>query len=277
MVVNNLSTEDIKINEHLMTLPSRLDAILIFFCTKGTMKLMYDLEEVTLYEGMSFSVRPGAIVQFLDVEDYEGASILADTKLMDSLNLSVQKLIPHLGNLEKIRGFRLDKPQMNYILDILKLMEITFRNNPRVPYYDEAVRTLISSFFYTLLSIAATAVDEMVIAEGHKKGRNEEYFRTFIRLVKENYRQERKITYYASRMNITPKYLSTLIRQFSGRGPSEWIDLSVIMEAKNLLRYSEMNIQEVAYYLGFPTQSFFGRYFKSHTGLSPKAFRNQGQ
>ena len=74
-------------------------------------------------------------------------------------------------------------------------------------------------------------------------------------------------------MHLTPKYLTTIIRKTTGRTASEWIDDYVVLEAKNLLKYSTMSIQEVAYSLNFPNQSFFGKYFKEHTGLTPTAYR----
>ncbi len=79
--------------------------------------------------------------------------------------------------------------------------------------------------------------------------------------------------FYAAQLNLTPKYLSTLIRQTSGRTASEWIDDYVILEAKNLLKYSTMSVQEIAYSLNFPNQSFFGKYFKNHTGQTPSGYR----
>ena len=79
--------------------------------------------------------------------------------------------------------------------------------------------------------------------------------------------------FYARQLCITPKYLTTLIKRISGLSVSEWIDNYVIIEAKTLLKYSTMSIQEIAYCLNFPNQSFFGKYFRSHTGMTPSAYR----
>ncbi|MFQ6940936.1 MAG: helix-turn-helix domain-containing protein [Alistipes finegoldii] len=78
-----------------------------------------------------------------------------------------------------------------------------------------------------------------------------------------------------ARLCITPKYLTTLIKRISGQSVSEWIDNYVILEAKTLLKYSTMSIQEIAYYLNFPNQSFFGSYFKRNTGMSPSQYKAQ--
>mgnify|MGYP002942986293 CR=1 FL=1 len=85
--------------------------------------------------------------------------------------------------------------------------------------------------------------------------------------------QQRSVGFYAGQLNLTPKYLTTLIKRISGLSVSEWIDNYVILEAKTLLKYSNMSVQEIAYYLNFPNQSFFGKYFKNHTGMTPTAYR----
>ena len=81
--------------------------------------------------------------------------------------------------------------------------------------------------------------------------------------------------FYARQLCITPKYLTTLIKRISGLSVSEWIDNYVILVAKTLLKYSTMSIQEIAYYLNFPNQSFFGSYFKRNTGMSPSQYKAQ--
>lgn len=95
----------------------------------------------------------------------------------------------------------------------------------------------------------------------------------FIHLVEENYRQERLIGFYADKLCITPKYLSKLVKETTGRSAGEWIESHVILEARAMLQSSDMTIQQIATSLNFPNQSFFGKYFKRATGLSPKQYR----
>ena len=89
------------------------------------------------------------------------------------------------------------------------------------------------------------------------------------------HKEQRSVGFYAEKMHITPKYMSSMMKQISGRSAAEWIDEYVILEAKNLLKYSGMSIQEITYFLNFSTQSFFGKYFKQHTGMSPSQYRMQ--
>jgi AraC-like DNA-binding protein len=107
-----------------------------------------------------------------------------------------------------------------------------------------------------------------------KMSRQEIFFGKFIALLTQYHTQERSVTFYAEKLCITPKYFSTLIKKQTGKSAAQWIDDYVILEAKNLLKFSGMSIQEIAYHLNFSTQSFFGKYFKHQTGLSPSEYRS---
>lgn len=96
----------------------------------------------------------------------------------------------------------------------------------------------------------------------------------FLSLVQEHFRKERFLDFYASKLEITPKHLSRTVKKQTGFTAVEWIERFVILESKVLLKSSNLNIQQIADELNFPSQSFFGKYFKKFTGMSPKEFRN---
>jgi AraC-like DNA-binding protein len=97
-------------------------------------------------------------------------------------------------------------------------------------------------------------------------------FRNFIELLNEYTIREREVQFYAKKLGITPKYLSALCIAYSGKNASTWIDEYVIVRAKELLREQRYSVREVGEILNFPSQSFFGRYFKRNMGISPKVF-----
>ena len=84
----------------------------------------------------------------------------------------------------------------------------------------------------------------------------------------------RNVGFYADKLSLTPKYLSRIIKEASGRSAPEWIDEYVILESKNLLKYSELPIKEIVSRLNFPSQSVFYKYFKAHTGQTPTEYKN---
>jgi AraC-like DNA-binding protein len=104
-----------------------------------------------------------------------------------------------------------------------------------------------------------------------KQGRMSEQF---LYLVQENFREHRFLDFYAKKLEITAKHLSRTVKNQTGYTAVEWIERYVILEAKVLLKSSNLNIQQISDELNFPSQSFFGKYFKKLTGLSPKEYRN---
>lgn len=96
----------------------------------------------------------------------------------------------------------------------------------------------------------------------------------FISLVQKNFKAERFLDFYANELSITPKHLSRTVKNQTGFTAVEWIEKYVILEAKVMLKSSNMTIQQIADELNFPSQSFFGKYFKKNIGVSPKEYRN---
>ena len=109
----------------------------------------------------------------------------------------------------------------------------------------------------------------------HRQSRREEIMARFILSICKHFHTERQVSFYAKELCITPKHLSSVVKETSGRTAGEWIDHYVIMEAKMLLASTDMTVQEISSRLNFANQSFFGKYFKHHTGDSPTEFRHK--
>ncbi len=140
-------------------------------------------------------------------------------------------------------------------------------------YKEEVAKAYLSLMKYTSLQSQVEEMQNSVLAQG--TGRREDIFNKFITAVENNYKKERNVTFYADKLCISPKYLSSVIHEVSGRYATDWINGYVILEAKVLLRRSDINIKEVCSMLNFSNQSFFAKYFKQHTGFTPKEFRNK--
>lgn len=107
-----------------------------------------------------------------------------------------------------------------------------------------------------------------------KKTRNEIIMEEFLKLVLRYCKQERSLNFYADKLYITTKYLSVVIKKVSGKTARQWLDDYVILEAKSLIKTTDMTIQQISYELNFPSQSFFGKFFKREVGISPKQYRD---
>ena len=104
--------------------------------------------------------------------------------------------------------------------------------------------------------------------------RQTELFHRFVALVHEHSSREREVAFYADKLCISTRYLSTIVRNVAHSSAKELIDHSVVLEIKMLLQSTDLSVQEIAYRLHFPDQSYLGRYFKKHTGESPTEYRS---
>lgn len=136
------------------------------------------------------------------------------------------------------------------------------------PYASQAlIFEVVSFIFKTAYKCFEPYKHEIVSKQGRISDR-------FLTLVQEHYRKERFLEFYAREMEVTTKHLSRTVKAQTGHTAVEWIERFVILEAKVLLKSSNLNVQQISDELNFPSQSFFGKYFKKFTGMSPKEFRN---
>ena len=134
-------------------------------------------------------------------------------------------------------------------------------------------RELVATMLKVLIYDMCNVIYRVQQVEKTGKSRGETIFADFIRLVEKQYRSERRVSWYAEQLYISPKYLSETIKHVNKRTPSEGIDYYVMMEIRVLLKNSKMSIKQIAEELHFPNQSFLGKYFKDRYGKSPSQFR----
>ncbi len=137
----------------------------------------------------------------------------------------------------------------------------------------EILGSLITSFTYVTMDVWTRELNEARKAQTPSSARMNLLFERFLALVTEHHNTERGMAFYADKLCLTPKYLSKLVKEASGRSGPAWIDSFVILEAKNLLKYSDKTIKEIVYTLHFPNQSVFYKFFKAHTGMTPSEYR----
>lgn len=135
------------------------------------------------------------------------------------------------------------------------------------------VDCIFQSFFQDLNQLLIHYTKENKQNEKSISSRQDELFKQFMILLKENFKHEHTLSFYADRLCVSPKYLSTIVKTASGQSVSKWIDVYLIDEIKSLLRNSNLSIKEIACLLNFPNISFFGKFVKRQTGKSPVTLR----
>ena len=152
---------------------------------------------------------------------------------------------------------------------------LTLSNDTGNSQYDKRVKILLfEAFFYTLASILFKHANAE-LDNGEQLSRSDNLMYRFTTLITSSCERERSVEYYAAELGITPKYLSLICRKKTGINASKIIDAAVIRKAKTLLQQHDMSILEVSQRLNFVSQSFFGKYFKQRTGISPSRYKSQ--
>ena len=132
----------------------------------------------------------------------------------------------------------------------------------------DLIRTLLLAMFYDVGNIIYRFKET-----DKPQTRAEAILTKYIKMVEANFRQERRVGWYAQQLCITPKYLSEMVKAASNKTPTEWIDNYVTMELRVLLKNSSKSIKAITEEMNFPNQSFLGKYFKEHVGMSPSKYR----
>ncbi len=257
--------------------PCRFDGYLAFFCYRGHFDVEVNLRTFQVKEGSLFVYTPGNIVRVSgiapeDKRDVHFLVIAVSNNLMRMTRFDFNKLYDEsLRLLENpcvvISGRERDICKK--YLDLVKDISAASLPNSR-----DAISSLITSIFYLTGALWADRLSEArQKTEDNRSVRSKAVLEDFLTLVRDNHNRERSLSFYAEKLYLTPKYLSKLVKTVSGKSAHEWIDSFVILEAKNMLKYSDMSIKTIVWELNFPNQTTFYRFFKAHTGMTPSEYR----
>ena len=254
--------------------PCRIDAFIIGVGTEGETSVSFNLHEFRLKKDSMFIFTPKNILQVNSQQYFKADVIAISPDFMRRINIDIKNMMPLFLKFVENPTLALTPEESRAMRGMIAQIERETRG-PETHFSFDIVSGLIAATIYKVGDIMYHYLAEHPEGQNNSHNRAEEYFKQFTHLLGEHFREERSVGFYARQLCITPKYLTTLIKRISGQSVSEWIDNYVILEAKTLLKYSTMSIQEIAYYLNFPNQSFFGSYFKRNTGMSPSQYKAQ--
>lgn len=252
--------------------PSRVNALIIGVGTEGETSLTSNLQEFRLKKDSLFIFSPKHILQVQSNNRFKAHLIVIAPDFLKRINIDTKRMMPLFLQFGSLPCMELTHAESQSLRSFISMVEQELKGS-ETDFSSEIIGGLIAATIYKVGDILTHYLTEHPEVDSPIHNRAEEYFRQFTELLGEHYKHERSVGFYARQLCITPKYLTTLIKRISGKSVSEWIDNYVILEAKTLLKYSNMSVQEIAYYLNFPNQSFFGSYFKRNAGMSPSQYK----
>ncbi|MBQ1796426.1 MAG: AraC family transcriptional regulator [Prevotella sp.] len=257
----------------LYTEPRRMSLCLyIGVCTNGVVSLTVNGKHRLQSNNQVMLITEESVITDVKIsDDYKGFAFLISYRLLQEIlrdvhNMSDLFLLSHNHPIFSLNEEELYAAK-NYFRSIRSHITQTDKR-----YRTEIIRLTLLTMIYDM----AGAFDRVIEQPGknEKQSRAEQLFVEFVQRVEHHYHEERQVQWYAKQMNVTPKYLCEVVSNVSRRTPNEWIDKFVTSEMRNLLRHTNMRMSEIAEVMNFPTQSFFGKYFKENVGVTPSEYRN---
>lgn len=236
---------------------------------QGEAKVTVNLLSHTLRKGTMLILPMNSIIQYHDHSKDFKPYIVGFSPNLFGDGLQLRSVIPLMTEILENPLFEISESDSQLIVNCCKYISEKSTEHDH-PYRMEIMKNLLLSLFYEVSYIFQKQRSNMVLRQ---KTHNEEVMMEFGRLLKHHYRSERNVEFYADQLCLTPKYLSMLIKKTSGKSVPEWVRTALLMDAKIQLKYSTLTVQQISDMLIFPNPSFFGRFFKKYTGVTPLEYR----
>ena len=240
----------------------------ILICRKGKARLQVNYKDWQLYDGAVITVFPNDVVKLRVEETFQVEMLKYNPSLLREASLQLEQTV--YSSLREDRC-RQDTPVVTNIINgMFALLKV---------YFDQSECTCISQLVLCQLKAFFIGFHEYLQRNPQyqpdevKSYRVRELFNRFMMLLEKDYKMSRDVNYYAEQMNISSKYLTNIVNQVTGHTPKTIIDQYVILQLKMHLKRTTQSIKEMAWEFHFADVSFFCRYFKKHTGLTPQQIR----
>lgn len=247
--------------------PCRIKAEIVVLCKKGDIDASINLVDYHVSDNSFLVVLPGSIFQVNQIRgDVEIYFAGFSSDFLRSLN-PVKSLLDITYTINHNPVVPLKEEMVELIEDYFKLGIRTKE------HFSLENRELSRHLYYCLIYAISSLYSNRKVDTGNLSPA-ERISQDFGQLVLDHYTKEKNVAFYASKLGVTAAYLSTIVKQTTGRTCMEIISNMVIMDAKAQLKSTNLPIYQIADSLNFNNVSFFGKYFKRYVGVSPQEYRN---
>ncbi len=247
----------------------------MFLCMSGTAEVLINNSVYRLEKGVLYVVSPLVTIHRISQSaDFDGIHILDDWEVFYPVIHTIIDTILQL-KLRNSPCLRLNETEVEFLISRSDLIEAKRREMENASIAEE--KNLILRMIQlleqeTMLEIIRVYFRNKTV-ESHPMDKKESIVYNFIYSLHFNFKQQRSVMFYAKEARLSTGYFTAVVREKTGRTPSEWIIDITITQAKLLLEKTKKSIKEIAADLNFPEQFTFRKYFKQHTGIAPKEYR----
>lgn len=254
--------------------PIRIDVAVVIFCTEG--ELLIEVGEIpyVLHKHDMLLCPPNSVMKNIELSSNLKNKIIC---LSSRFIQQIQQQFRASADIWNIFFYITNNPKLHFeeyevyvFQQYYDLINAKIQQKDHI-YHKEMMLVLLQAFFYDITN----SLHKYVLTEDDMLRQGDLLFQKFIKLLSTSIQKDRFVSDYGKKLNVTPKYLSTVCKNISGKTASAWISEYLIEDIKYRLKYSTKSIKEIAMDLDFPSISFFGKYVKAHLGMSPTDYRKQ--
>ena len=274
-------SDDLVLVENVTRIPSDKiclqDHGIIILCMAGKIRFEYDGTEIQLQKDDMFLYMAHSVAcNFMISPDFNCRQIWFTRSELFNIDIYTGISLADMAQLKL-------HPVTHFNTDDVALFDTYFKllcrrmSDCSSLLQTDIVRSLLGTLMLELLSMMRRHADLSSDID-HSANQTPNFHKKrlidkFMRLLEQSDGRIRRVDEFASQLNITPRYLSAILKEVMNRRPSVYIQLFTLKAIEHRLRFTEKTMQEIAYDLRFPNASFFGKYFKEHTGMTPMEYR----
>lgn len=253
--------------KRLYNYPQRINGCLFILCLRGECEISAHLAEHKIQKDTIVTILPDTFIHVhRQSSDCQLYIIGFGKELLNGANL-FSSTMNYLSSLIESPVVPLQPEVTDLFKDYFKLL-IKMGRLKNVNPNQELTSTILLTILHGIGSI-----HQNINISTRTFSRGEEILKRLVQHIIKHYQKERSVSFYADLLHISPQHLSTTVNKVAGKTVTEIIAKLVITDAEAKLKSTDLSIQEIAYSLNFPDISFFGKYFKRYTGMSPKQYR----
>lgn len=257
-------------SEVSLNTPFKIRFTMLLVCLSGSMRLRIHMEECTISRADMLITMEGAICECMDITPDARLFMIAFSGDFNILDAGIKPTPEILCGIMRRPLVRLDESELSYISSIYEMLRLRLSDPTFVARKEIAVSGLRLMFCFISGHLVPSGVECLKPVT-----RRQRLLDDFLNLVEMHSGSHRDLGFYADSLYISAKYLSRIVSETSGRSARDWITMRVILEAKLMLKESDLSVQEISDRLNFSNQSFFGTFFKRQVGISPSDYRNK--
>lgn len=250
-----------------------IDYGMILLCTEGEANIRVHFSEWLLKPGAVITLFPGDVVSITHKsEEFKAETLRYAASLLREASLQLEHTV--YSELKTDRCRTESATLTSIVSNMFALLRLYFEQEG-CTCLDQLVLLQLKAFFLGFYDYLYRNPIKRTADNGSP--RTKELFNRFMRELENRYRQSRDVSFYAELLNISPKYLNIVTQRITSHTVKTIIDQYVVLQIKQSLTTEEKSIKQLAWEYHFSDLSFFCRYFKQHTGMTPQQFRKRGE